>query len=104
MDNKKVKVTVVVKCVSDQQDKELANNNGDGYLVLKHLQRLMGKMSEKNDDEDTDNVLRVLDAELLSSEVMASALADVGRDDLFDEKVQTVKAIDAIVKQIKNNL
>jgi hypothetical protein len=98
--NKKVKVTVVIRSVSDHKDKELANNNGDGYLVMNHLTRTFEKLATKEEEQDVEAILRILEATKTSNEVMASALADVGREDLFDEKVTTNKAVDEIINQI----
>jgi hypothetical protein len=101
--NKKVKVTVVIKSVSDHRDIEITkNNNGDGFLEMNQLNRLLEKISADGDEQDLDKILHLLNATKTSNEVMASALVDAGREDLFDEKVNTINAVDEIINQIVN--
>lgn len=100
--NKKIKVSVIVKHVTDRQDKELANANGDAYTVMNQIRKLFDAVSLKNDEEEKETVLRLLNASKLSNEVMADAFAAVDREDLFDEKTNSISAVDEIIKIINN--
>lgn len=100
--SKKIKVSVIVKYVADKQDKELADKNGDGYLALSQVKKALDAISLKSDEEDREKVLHLLDAAKRSNEVMASALIDIDREDLFDDKVMTIDAIDEIINKIKS--
>jgi hypothetical protein len=100
--NKKVKVSVIIKYVSDKQSDTTAKKDSDGYLALNQIMKLLGGVSTKNDDEDKEKILHLLDASKLSNEIMASALIDTNCEDLFDEKVETIKSIDEIINKIKN--
>jgi malonyl CoA-acyl carrier protein transacylase len=97
---RKIKVSIVVKQVTDKQDIEIADRNSDGYLVLAGVKRALDSFNNPADEESSDKILRVLDAAKLSNEIMASALIDVDREDLFNEKVDTIRSIDDIIKFI----
>ena len=97
--NKKIRVSVVVKYVSDKQDKDIINKESDGYLALDQLKRLINDFS-KGDEEEKEDVLSLLRATRTSNEVVANALINVDRADLFEDKLQTIKNIDEIINQI----
>ncbi|MBE3085872.1 MAG: hypothetical protein IMZ64_06615 [Bacteroidetes bacterium] len=97
--NKKIRVSVVVKYVSDKQDKDIINKESDGYLALDQLKRLISDFS-KGDEEEKEDVLSLLRATRTSNEVVANALINVDRADLFEDKLQTIKNIDEIINQI----
>lgn len=99
---KKIKVSIVVKKVSDRQDKEIAENNGDAYLVMNQIRKLLDAVRLKNEEEDKEVVIKLLNAAKLSNEVMANAFAEIDRDDLFGEKYNTITAIDEIIETINN--
>ena len=101
---KTLKVSVVIKKVTDRQDKELADSNGDAYAALDQFKKLFGVVVRDKDEEKKDTILNLLAAARLSNEVMANAFIDIDRIDLFDEKANTVKAIDGIINQINNNI
>jgi malonyl CoA-acyl carrier protein transacylase len=97
---RKIKVSIVVKQVTDRQDIEIADKNSDSYLVLTGVKRTLDSFNNPADEESSEKILRVLDAAKLSNEIMASALIDVDREDLFNEKVDTIRSIDDIIKFI----
>lgn len=101
---KKVKVSIIVKRVADLQDKELTNSNGDAYLTLNYIKKLLYAVSLKSDEEDKEIVLDFLNAAIFSNEIMANAFAKIGREDLFNEKMATIEAIEQIINQINNNI
>ena len=103
MNSDKIRVSVIIKYVSDKQDKEITNKDGDEYTVLNQIKKLFGEEPSDDEEEDKETVLRLLTASKLSNEIMASALADANREDLFDEKVETIESIQGIINQIINN-
>jgi hypothetical protein len=99
--NKVIKVSIVVKHITDNMDVEIADKNSDGYLVLAGVKRALDSFNNPADVEQSERVLRVLDAAKLSNEIMASALIDVDREDLFNEKIATIDSIDDLIKFVK---
>jgi copper homeostasis protein CutC len=96
-----VKISVIVKHVTDQQDEAILHDkNSDAYLVLAGVKRVLDSMSVTKEEESVDKLVRVIDAAKLSNEVMASALIDVDREDLFNEKIETIKSLDDVIKLI----
>jgi hypothetical protein len=100
--NRKIKVSVIIKYVGDKQDKATADKDADGMLTFSEVRRVLNAVSLKNDEEDKELILHLLRATKTSSEVMANAFIDAGRDDLFDEKVKTIEAVNEIITQINN--
>ena len=102
--DKKIKVSIVIKKVTDRQDMELNDSNADAYTVLDQIKKLFGTVTMNKDEEEKDTVLNLLAAARLSNEVMADAFIDINRIDLFEEKANTVRAINEIINQINNNI
>jgi hypothetical protein len=99
---KKIRVSIVLKSVSDQQDKAITNADGDAITALSTIKKTLDALATKNDEEEKGTILHLLSASKLSQEVMASAFAEVNREDLFEEKFNTISSIDAIINQINN--
>lgn len=97
--NKKIKVSVVIRKVADHQ--QLEKSRTDSYNVLEDIKSLFGKLSDEEEKEDVTKLLR---ASKRSNEILADAFADVNREDLFNEKLDSIKIIDEIINQISNNI
>lgn len=100
--NKKINVRIIIKKVSDRQDHEIANNNGDAYLMMNQIRKILDAVSLKSDEQDKDKVIRLLNAAKLSNEIMADAYIDIDRTDLWEDKLNTINAINDIIKTINN--
>jgi hypothetical protein len=97
---RKVTVSIVVKRITDTQEHRAANRASNQYMELQSVKNILNSISETNKEEDLSKVLRILSAAKHSNEVMATALIDADREDLFDEKVETIHTIDDIIKFI----
>jgi len=98
--NRKIKVSIVIKRVSDEKSKTLIGK--DENVTLQTIEKILKAINSKNDEESVDKLLNVLGASKLSNEVMASALADVNEEDLFNEKIDSIMSIDEIIKFINS--
>jgi hypothetical protein len=100
MANQKVKVSVIVKYI-DEKNTNLSEYNTDKGLTLDQLTLLLSDLSQKNDDEDKEKLVALLGRFKFANEILADALIDADREDLFEEKLDTIESVDDIIKLIK---
>jgi hypothetical protein len=100
MESNKIKITVVIRKIDDEQEK--LSHDADSYDVLNTIKNLFKKTEKKENEVDLTEVLRLLDAHKLSNEILADAFCEVNRDDFFTEKVESNEAINKVINQIKN--
>jgi hypothetical protein len=103
MANQKIKVSVVIKYIDDKYENLSEDKQDrDEGLVLDQMALLLNSLSIENDDEDKEKIVRLLGRFKFANEILADALIDADREDLFDEKLCTIESVDDIIKQIKN--
>jgi hypothetical protein len=97
---KKIKVSILIKFISDKTDKELSDHNTDGFLALSQIRGLLNAVSLKKDEEDSDTVLNLLKTARLSNEIMADKFLDIDREDLFWERMKIIDSINEVINLI----
>jgi len=100
---KKVRISVVIKYVTDKHEAIPVEDLGrDKSFTLDQLATLLNSFSSKQDEEPKEKVVALLGNFKYANEILANALIDADREDLFDEKLDTIESVDDIIKQIQN--